>query len=1517
MATNGKRQSRQKNFKVKIDLSWKNLLLYGFLFIFGLFMFLSLTQTIEQAKTVPLSQVIEDVKKGNVKEIQVSDNKLIVETKQGKVQTFKEPGSNVYQIFNNAGVPLKDTKVAVRDDTGMNNFVNVLSAILPIALMIAFFYFLFRQARGAQESIFSFGQSRAKLFSKDQPQVTFADVAGVDEAKQELSEIVDFLKHPGKYKAMGARTPKGVLMVGPSGTGKTLLARATAGEASVPFFSMAGSEFMEMLVGVGASVTGDTPILIKQNGQTSLLPIGTFVDRYYANNEEGVVPVENVYTLGFERGGKKGFFGYNSEKMQTIASSAFKKVSSVFRHKVSEIYEIHYLGGVVKTTADHSVFVRKHGRIIPVATKDLTKGDVLVELPLNVRLSYVRGVGQRHKVIAHQFSEVSSQLLLDVWNDDPLLKEKYAFVMAQKGVLRQNVIAVQVGVSQMTVSHWQNDVHMPQRLSKKLVKLDVPETVAATPSLLKLFGFYTAEGRGTNNLEFTFGAHETHLHKIVTDLMRDVFGIEPVLEKTIDNAVRIKYYSAHLGRFFAKHCGNGSHKKHAPEFLWDLPREYFLSFLEGYWQGDGYQTKSGKLSMTSVSKQLILELSWLCSMHGIKVGIKHGRQKGGRVIKSKPLPDGDYWNLIIGKTSNPFFGENVVSPSQFKRAIVQKIVKKPCDGFVYDLCGVENEAFFGGEKPVLLHNSRVRDLFNTAKKAQPAIIFIDEVDAIGRQRGVGIMGGHDEREQTLNQILVEMDGFAPTEQLVVIAASVTGDTPIMIKKDGKVAILSMSAFVDSYYKQGEEGVEKAVHDVLTLGFNKTSSKTRDLPTYVPVLKNVRGVFRHSVNEIYEIAYSGGIVRTTGNHSVFIRDGNAIKTKLVSQLTKGDVLIDFPYKHVWNQYRGKRKAYLVGEDACSKIAYNMRLPVYVTTELEEQAMTNYIYAMEQGGLVSQQAIAQTLGIAQTSVSHWQRNDRLPRAISRAYFKHTLPEEVTVSPELCRLMGYYVAEGYARKEIDFCLNKRETALIKDITQLMQLIFNLKPHAVRTRGNAVNIVYQSRPLATFFVRHCGKGAHNKHVPAFLFEAPKEYFVEFLRGVFAGDGYQDKQGRGEITSVSKQLIVELNWLCRLHGIKTYMHVFTAKEGRIINGGKPLKAVVAYRLGWGKTANPFSNASKNLARLPRVQSVKKVAYSGYVYDLCGCDNEAFFGGESPVLLHNTNRPDVLDPALIRPGRFDRRVILDFPDVEGRKSILTIHAKGKPFGPNVDWEKVAKRTVGFSGADLENMLNEAAILAARLGKKAIDMKDLEEAATKVKLGPEKRRLQSDEDKKMTAYHEAGHAIVSWDMPHMDPVHRISIVGRGLSLGHTMMEPAERVHETKTHLLEQVAVMLGGRAAEQLVFNEMTSGASDDIAKATQVVRTMVAELGMSDLGPINLDGEGRHPFYEQKQVSPEMAAKIDAEVKKITDSQFKEAVKILTKYRETLDLLAKELTQRETIDAEEFVKLVGPKKVPPSIRKMA
>ena len=611
--TPAQKNKKLKKFELRLNLSTRTLFLAVFIGFLLLSFALSLSQSSSMIKEKGLSEVLTDVQAGKVAKIEVEEARLVVSYTDGsEAMARKEPQESVYQLFDAAKIDASKIELEIKDTSLGQLGVSLLTNILPLVLMVVFFLFLIRQARGAQDSIFSFGQSRAKLFNKDHPQITFANVAGVNEAKAELEEIVDFLKHPGKYRALGARTPKGVILVGPAGTGKTLLARAVAGEANVPFFSIAGSEFMEMLVGVGAA--------------------------------------------------------------------------------------------------------------------------------------------------------------------------------------------------------------------------------------------------------------------------------------------------------------------------------------------------------------------------------------------------------------------------------------------------------------------RVRDLFLTAKKSAPAIIFIDEIDAIGRTRSVGIMGGHDEREQTLNQILVEMDGFAPNEQVIVIAA---------------------------------------------------------------------------------------------------------------------------------------------------------------------------------------------------------------------------------------------------------------------------------------------------------------------------------------------------------------------------------------------------------------------------------------------------------------TNRGDILDSALLRPGRFDRRVMLDLPDIEGRKEILQIHMKGKPFEKDANWDKVARRTVGFSGADLENMLNEAAIAAARANKKAIDMEDLEEAATKVKLGPEKKRLQSELDRKMTAYHEAGHAIVTYILPHLDPVHRISIVSRGMTLGFTLIPPAkDRVHETRTRLINQIASMLGGRAAEDLIFNELTTGASNDIDKATSIARQMVIEFGMSDIGPINFGpqidlGPTGRAYYDTPQISPDMMAKIDTEVKKILDTGYKTALETLKKTKTKLDKVAAELVKKETLEGDEFDTIMG------------
>ncbi len=311
------------------------------------------------------------------------------------------------------------------------------------------------------------------------------------------------------------------------------------------------------------------------------------------------------------------------------------------------------------------------------------------------------------------------------------------------------------------------------------------------------------------------------------------------------------------------------------------------------------------------------------------------------------------------------------------------------------------------------------------------------------------------------------------------------------------------------------------------------------------------------------------------------------------------------------------------------------------------------------------------------------------------------------------------------------------------------------------------------------------------------------------------------------------------------------------------------------------------------------------------------------IVMGATNRPDMLDPALVRPGRFDRRVSIDLPDITGRREIIKIHSQGKPMAKNVDIEKLARRTVGFSGADLANMLNEAAILAARENKKEIDNIVLEEAATKVQLGPQRKRLTSDDEKKITAYHEAGHAVVTKVLPHTDPVHRISIISRGATGGHTLIPPAfDRYNETKSRLLETVASLLGGRAAEEIVIGDFTIGAASDIERATELARNMVSKFGMSSLGPMTTGTSGENPWIARevgdgRSLSEELASKVDEEVKKIIDEQFVIAKKILTENRAKLDLVAEELIKKETLEGDEFEELMtrGEKNTPDKDKK--
>ena len=302
------------------------------------------------------------------------------------------------------------------------------------------------------------------------------------------------------------------------------------------------------------------------------------------------------------------------------------------------------------------------------------------------------------------------------------------------------------------------------------------------------------------------------------------------------------------------------------------------------------------------------------------------------------------------------------------------------------------------------------------------------------------------------------------------------------------------------------------------------------------------------------------------------------------------------------------------------------------------------------------------------------------------------------------------------------------------------------------------------------------------------------------------------------------------------------------------------------------------------------------------------------ILIAATNRPDVLDPALLRPGRFDRQIAVDAPDLPGREKILKVHARGKPMGDNADLRAVARRTPGFTGADLANVLNEAALLTARLNKQQIDKDALDEAIDRVIAGPQRRtRLMSDKEKVLTAYHEGGHALVAAALPHSDPVHKVTILPRGRALGYTMVLPDEdKYSTTRSEMLDKLAYMLGGRAAEEMVFHDPTTGASNDIEKATALARAMVTQYGMTErLGAIKFGQDSGEPFLgrdlgSQRNYSEEIAAAVDEEVGKLILNAHQEAFDILAENRAVLDHLVEELLEKETLDKAEIARVFAP-----------
>jgi cell division protease FtsH len=315
---------------------------------------------------------------------------------------------------------------------------------------------------------------------------------------------------------------------------------------------------------------------------------------------------------------------------------------------------------------------------------------------------------------------------------------------------------------------------------------------------------------------------------------------------------------------------------------------------------------------------------------------------------------------------------------------------------------------------------------------------------------------------------------------------------------------------------------------------------------------------------------------------------------------------------------------------------------------------------------------------------------------------------------------------------------------------------------------------------------------------------------------------------------------------------------------------------------------------------------------------DGFESNEGVILMAATNRPDVLDPALLRPGRFDRRVVVNRPDVRGREEILRVHTRKIPLADDVDLSVLARGTPGFSGADLANMVNEAALAAARQNRKAVLQYDFEVAKDKVLMGVERKSLLlTDEEKRNTAYHEAGHALVAAMLPHADPVHKVTIIPRGMALGLTMQLPVDDRHNYyKNYLDTQIAILMGGRIAEEIFLNQMSTGAGNDIERATELARKMVCEWGMSDLGPLTFGKKEEQIFLgreiaQHRDYSEATAIQIDEEVRKMVSTGYSTAKAILSENRDTLEKIAKALIEREVLDASEIKLLVDGQNLPP------
>jgi ATP-dependent metalloprotease FtsH len=990
---------------------------------------------------VPLSQVINEIKEGKVEKVSLEGEKVAVKLKDSEKQEFsrKEAGESIYRIFESAGVDPSKVNIEIKDMSWQQNWVSVLGTVLPILVMVGFFLLIFRQAKDGAQGIFSFGQSRARLFTKDQPQIKFTDVAGVDEAKKELEEVVDFLKNPGKYKEIGARTPKGVLLVGPPGTGKC--------------------------------VTGDTIIWTNKG----LMEIEDIPKYYY-------VDPKTHFAFG------AGLASFNM--------------------------------------------------------------------------------------------------------DDVVSEDRFA-------------------------SHW----------------FDLGEQ---STTKIQLAQGFEIEG--------------TPEHPVVV-----MDGKGKLKFRRLDQIKENDYVAIQYGRNF---FGNSK--------LVDQDTAYLLGILTG----DGNLSHAGRVGLTSIDEQIISFF--------------------------KDYTTKNYSSNALTKNGQSY----LICSWQFKKYLFE--------------CGMSY-------------------LLSYDKTIPPSIL------QAPREVQVAFLKGLFDTDASVGKKQAEFE-------YTTVSAKMARQVQMMLLNFGIIAGLNQKGKITNGYKRPVYRITMTgaslvkFHNQIGFGLNRKqkllaghSVKITKSNTNIDVIPNINQIILESWQVISENKLSNSKLANLIDKT---RDRNRISREMLSWY------VDF----------------------AGKLDINVPHLEYLRSLLEANLFFSKVTKKDLGfKRVYDFTVPQTHSfLANGFINH---NTLLSRAIAG---EAGVPFFSIAGSEFMEML---VGVGAARVRDMFAQAKKNAPGIIFIDEIESI--------GRARGNGM-----------------------------------------------GGGHDERE------QTLNQILVEM--------------------------------------------------------------------------------DGFAPNESVIVVAATNRPDLLDPALVRPGRFDRRVVIGFPDLHEREEIIKLHMKGKPFSKDADMHRLARRTVGFSGADLANMLNEAAILAAREAKKEIGPLELEEAATKVKMGPQRKRMQSERDRNLAAYHEAGHAMVGHMLPMVDPVHRITIVSRGMSGGHTMFPPTEdRSNETKSRLLQQIATALGGRAAEEMIFKDVSTGASNDMEVATNIAREMVTSYGMSGLGPITMaprTGVGGYMEMGGAQVSEVLQSKIDTEISKIIDEAYKEAKEILSKNKAKLDKTARALLEKETLDTDEFEKIVGKKK---------